>query len=243
MFEETLVESRGLVGSGTQRWTALGSLTVQCAVAALLIAIPVLRPEVLRMPGVATPVAVSFLRKPPMVPVEMPATTGSSAPLSIPAAGPTTVAVGPSIWPHPSKANDGTAPAINTNLWMRGSGSDLLNTLGAGTGTSPSVVVARAKDIRPVRMSKGVSEGMLMAPIRPIYPAIAVAAQVQGVVVLEAVISKEGRVESLHTVSGPAMLQRAAIDAVSAARYRPYLLSGEPTEVKTTVTVVFSMGD
>ena len=48
---------------------------------------------------------------------------------------------------------------------------------------------------------------MLLAPIRPVYPAIAKAARVQGTVVLEAVISKAGRIESLHVVSGPAMLR------------------------------------
>lgn len=242
MFEETLVESRGLVGSGTQRWTALGSLMVQCALVGLLIAIPLLRPEVLRMPGVAPPVAVPFLRKPPVVPVEVRAATSASTAMSLPSAGPATVAAGPSIWPRPGKVTDGTAPAIDTNLRMGSGGPELLSTLGVGSGLSPGVVVARTKDNGPIRVSKGVSEGMLMAPIRPVYPAIAVAARVQGVVVLEAVISKEGRIESLHTVSGPAMLQRAAMDAVSVARYRPYLLSGEPTEVKTTITVVFTLG-
>ena len=242
MFEETLVESRGLVGSGTQRWTALGSLMVQCALVGLLIAIPLLRPEVLRMPGVAPPVAVPFLRKPPVVPVEVRATTSASTAMSLPSAGPATVAAGPSIWPRPGKVTDGTAPAIDTNLRMGSGGPDLLSTLGVGSGLSPGVVVTRTKDNGPIRVSKGVSEGMLMAPIRPVYPAIAVAARVQGVVVLEAVISKEGRIESLHTVSGPALLQRAAMDAVSAARYRPYLLSGEPTEVKTTITLVFTLG-
>ncbi len=242
MFEETMVESRGLVGSGTQRWTALGSLTVQCAVAGLLIAIPLLRPEVLRVTSALPPVAVPFLRKPPVVPVEVRTAASSSAAMSMPAAGSATVAAGPSIWLHPGKATDGAAPAIDTNLRMGSGGPDLQSTFGIGGGTLPGVVVVRAREIGPVRVSKGVSEGMLMAPIRPVYPAIAVAARVQGAVILEAVISKAGRIESLHTVSGPAMLQRAAMDAVSAARYRPYLLNGEATEVKTTITVVFSLG-
>ena len=55
-------------------------------------------------------------------------------------------------------------------------------------------------------------------------------------------ISKAGRIESLRVVSGPDMLRRAAVDAVQAARYRPYLLSGVPTEVQTTVTVVCTLG-
>jgi protein TonB len=65
---------------------------------------------------------------------------------------------------------------------------------------------------------------------------------VQGVVVMEATISKMGRIESLRVVSGPEMLRRAALDAVQAARYAPYQLNGEATEVQTTITVNFRLG-
>ena len=74
------------------------------------------------------------------------------------------------------------------------------------------------------------------------YPPIAKAIRLQGSVVIEAIISKTGRLESVNVESGPDMLRKAAADAVAAARYRPYLLNGEPTEVKTVYTVVFSMG-
>ena len=93
-----------------------------------------------------------------------------------------------------------------------------------------------------LRVSRGVSEGMLLTPIRPVYPAIAKAARVEGSVVVEAVISRTGTIESLHVVSGPQMLQNAALDAIREARYRPYRLNGEPTEVQTTITVIFHMG-
>jgi len=82
-----------------------------------------------------------------------------------------------------------------------------------------------------------------LAPIEPVYPAIARAARVQGEVVLEAVISKAGRIESLHAVSGPEMLRGAALAAVQAARYEPYKLNGEPTEVQTTIRVVFRLAN
>src|ERR1700733_13415416 len=70
----------------------------------------------------------------------------------------------------------------------------------------------------PVRMnvSTGVLQGMLLAPILPVYPAIAKAARVEGSVVVEAVISRQGTIESLHVVSGPPMLQGAAIEAIRA---------------------------
>jgi protein TonB len=83
---------------------------------------------------------------------------------------------------------------------------------------------------------------MLLTPITPVYPPIAKAARVQGAVVIEAVISKAGRVESLHVASGPEMLRSAALDAVKAARYTPYRLSGEPVDVQTVITVVFRLG-
>jgi protein TonB len=106
----------------------------------------------------------------------------------------------------------------------------------------PSVIVAPARKPEMPRLSSGVTTGLLLEPIRPVYPAIARAAGVQGTVVLEAVISKAGRIESLHTVSGPPLLRDAALNAVAVARYKPYLLNGEPTEVQTTVTVVFKLG-
>jgi protein TonB len=80
---------------------------------------------------------------------------------------------------------------------------------------------------------------MLLALIHPIYPAIAKAARVQGTVVVAAVISRAGTIESLRVLSGPPMLQSAALDAIRAAHYRPYRLNGEPTDVETTITVNF----
>ena len=82
---------------------------------------------------------------------------------------------------------------------------------------------------------------MLLAPIRPLYPMIAKAARVEGSVVVEAVISRMGTIESLNVVSGPEMLRQSAIDAIREARYQPYRLNGEPTEVQTRITVNFRM--
>jgi protein TonB len=83
---------------------------------------------------------------------------------------------------------------------------------------------------------------MLIAPIRPVYPPIAKAAHAEGTVIVEAIISRTGTIESLHVVSGPPMLQRAAIEAIQAARYQPYRLNGAATAVETTITVNFRMG-
>jgi periplasmic protein TonB len=84
---------------------------------------------------------------------------------------------------------------------------------------------------------------MLMAPIHPVYPQIAIVTRTQGAVIVEAVISKVGRIDSAHVISGPPMLRQAALDAVEGAHYHPYLLTGVPVEVQTTVTVVFQLGE
>ena len=100
--------------------------------------------------------------------------------------------------------------------------------------------------MRPIRVwaglvAAGVGVGMLLSPIRPIYPQIAALSHVEGAVVVEAVISKAGAIERAHVVSGPALLQQAALAAVLTARYRPFLLNGEPTEVETRFIVNFRL--
>jgi protein TonB len=147
------------------------------------------------------------------------------------------------VFSRPGGLSDGPAPSIDPNLRMTPAASGPLGiaTLPGG-GTGPSVTVVRAQPAAPLRISEGVLEGMLLTPIQPVYPAIARAAGVQGAVVMEAVISKTGRIENLHAISGPPMLRNAALTAVEAARYKPYMLDGEPTEVQTTVTIVFQLG-
>jgi protein TonB len=73
----------------------------------------------------------------------------------------------------------------------------------------------------------------------PQYPPLARTARIQGPVILEAVISKEGTMQNLRLVSGHPMLVPAAINAVSQWRYRPYILNGEAIEVETQITVNF----
>jgi protein TonB len=244
MFEGSLVESRGLVVSGTQRWTALGSLTFQLAVAGLLLAIPLMRPQILPPFMVAPHVELPLPVKPPVPVVPMRATGSSATVMSVPSAGPRMEATRRFTFPLPGAPEYGSAVPFDPTLplGMGGSGPALPG-LTASTGSGPAVTVVRPEKVGPLNVSRGVTEGMLIAPIQPVYPAIAKATGTQGAVVMEAVISKAGRIESLHVVSGPELLRRAAMDAVAVARYRPYLLSGQPTEVQTTITVLFKLGD
>jgi TonB family protein len=92
-----------------------------------------------------------------------------------------------------------------------------------------------------IRISADVAAEMLEDNAPPVYPPIAKAARVEGTVVLEATISISGAVVGIRVISGPSMLQQAALDAVKTWHYQPYLLNGEPVEVVTTVNVTFAL--
>jgi len=113
---------------------------------------------------------------------------------------------------------------------------------GAFAGMSTAAPKVKAEAPKKVNISGGVATGLLLSKTVPVYPAIAKAARVSGTVVLQATISKTGTIENLRVVSGPAMLQQSALEAVKSWRYRPYLLNGDPVEVETTVNVVFTLG-
>jgi len=92
-----------------------------------------------------------------------------------------------------------------------------------------------------VRISQGVTKGLLIHRVEPTYPPLARAARVQGEVVLSAIINTNGEIQNLQLISGHPMLVPEAISAVRQWRYKPYLLNGQPVEVETTITVIFSL--
>ena len=130
-----------------------------------------------------------------------------------------------------------TLPDINVAAMNNGNDSDGPILFGGGNQHP----IVRQQVTGPVRVSGLVVAGLLIEKRVPAYPPIAKASGTQGTVVLQATISRSGTIENLRVVSGPAMLQQAAMDAVKEWRYRPYLLSGEPVEVETTVNVVFKL--
>lgn len=95
----------------------------------------------------------------------------------------------------------------------------------------------------PVRAGQGgvVREPRKIRQVTPVYPALAIAARVQGRVVLDCVIDREGRIGSLSVLSGNPLLEAAAVEAVRQWRYTPTLLDGSPVAVVLTVTVEFTL--
>jgi len=120
-----------------------------------------------------------------------------------------------------------------------GDGINIANLIG---GTQPALPAAPRPVVRAIRTSS-MLEGNLIRRVEPVYPPLAKMARIQGPVVLSALISKAGGMEDLRVVSGHPMLVRAAIDAVSQWRYRPYILNNEPIEVETQITVNFFLAE
>jgi protein TonB len=110
-----------------------------------------------------------------------------------------------------------------------------------GIISSTPVAVPKVATPQRVRVSQGVSQGLLVKRVNPVYPPLARQARIQGQVILRAVISKDGSIEGLQLVSGHPMLAPAAIEAVKQWKYKPYLLNGEPVEVDTEVQVNFTL--
>lgn len=92
-----------------------------------------------------------------------------------------------------------------------------------------------------IQISQGIAQGMLIHKVQPAYPLWARANHVQGTVLLQAVIGKDGQIADLKPLSGPQELIPAAVGAVQQWRYRPYLLAGQPIEVMTKITVIFAL--
>ncbi len=110
-----------------------------------------------------------------------------------------------------------------------------------GIISSTHVDVPKVATPQRVRVSSGVSTGLLIRKVSPTYPQLAKQARIQGQVVLQAEISKDGTITNLQLISGHPMLAPAAIEAVKQWRYKPYLLNGEPVAVETQVIVNFSL--
>jgi protein TonB len=236
MFEDSTFESTGRIRTRSRRWM-LAALILNGSILLALILIPLINPEGLPRTGVLylvqapppPPEAPKPAPRPEHVAEVRPQFVGGS--LTAPRTIPNTILI--------SNAPE-APPSFDISALGATPG-------GVGNGDSPfrartPVPVVRPEKKGPMPVSSGVMTGQLIYKVTPMYPSIATAMRIEGTVVLQAVISKDGTIENLHVTSGPAMLQQAAIDAVKQWRYRPYLLNGQPVEVETTINVVFTLG-
>ncbi len=242
MFEDSLFASNS-VSSPRRGWAALMSFFVQTFFIAVLVALPLLFTEALPLTHWANILEVPSAPAPPVA--DEPIRHNSRPPESnmlgeqllqprrIPdhVATPVDEAPPPQIDMAGESVPGSTGPGGPNNPFM----SSLLNSV--RQPSHPSI----ARPTRPVPVSSGVSEGLLIHQVKPAYPPIALTAHVQGEVILQAVIGKDGTIQNLRVVSGHPMLIKSAVDAVQQWRYRPYLLNNEPVEVETQIRVTFTI--
>lgn len=115
----------------------------------------------------------------------------------------------------------------------------VLTSDGQTTGLGELLPASPALPKLSVPVSQGVSGGVLLRKIPPVYPSEARQLHVKGTVVLTGTINERGQIEDLKLVSGSPLLAGAAMDAVRKWRYSPYLLNGKPIRKGTEISITF----
>lgn len=237
MFDRTVTASwdersrRGL--------TTLASFGLQAAGFGILLILPLLRPQGLpSFHEIATPVSWGQVTEPHVtermrVSHSAPATNAEIS-FRQPTSIPRSISVDGDAAPPQFGNSEFTIPGI-----PRGDPNGVRNLI--ESGSRPILPTIRSAPLAPPIRVSHMSEGNLLWKVQPAYPALARSARIQGAVILQAMISKDGLIENLRLASGHPMLVPAALEAVKQWRYHPYILNGEAVEVETQITVNFSL--
>ena len=240
MFENTLISSH------TRSATLPAGLLIEAIVMGLLVLIPLIHVQAL--PKALT--AVVPIPPPPLGPAQAARVKGArranlrqmmSAPPVIPSRIAQVIEQPEASIEAPALGGEGPLGAVPWGA-PNGVPAGLWNGVG-NVPVPPAPPGEAGKPAVRVRLGGQVEAAKLIFQVKPEYPPLARIARVQGAVRLEAVISKEGTMQSLKVLSGPPLLVKAALDAVSRWRYQPTLLNGEPVEVSTEIDVNFTLDD
>src|SRR5579871_1903200 len=244
MFEDSLIESGGRLKTNRGKTTTI-SFVLQAALVGVLVLLPLIFTEALPKQQLMT-----FLVAPPPPPPPPP--PPAAAPVKVVRQVQSDLINGqlrtPTKIPQKVqmiKEEEAPPPEMSTGGVVGGvpggvPGGQMGGVIGGIISSTP-VAVPKVATPQRVRVSQGVTQGLLVHQVKPTYPPLARQARIQGSVVLQAVISKQGAIENLHLISGHPMLTAAAIEAVKQWKYRPYVLNGEPVEVETQITVNFTL--
>ena len=242
MFEDSLIESGGRLKTKRGLTTTI-SVIFQIGLLMVMILIPLIFTEALPKQQLMT-----FLVAPPPPPPPPPP---AAAPVKIVKQIQTDIVNGqlrtPTKIPEKVqmiKEEEAPPPAMASTGVVGGvpggvPGGSMGGVMGSILSSTP-VAVPHVATPQRVRVSQGVSAGLLVRKVNPNYPPLARQARIQGQVLLQAEISKDGSIQNLRLISGHPMLAPAAIEAVKQWKYKPYLLNGEPVEVETQVQVNFT---
>ena len=243
MFESVLIESSAGGSAWGSIWTKTVSLTVEVLLLGLAILAPLLYTEALPKHLLIDTINVPA----PPPPASLPRAQSAASQSLLRSELNDGQILMPRMIPRRVKEiqDEAEGPAISSGavegvpFGVPGSTGDptIANLLHNLPTAGPKSVTPRS-----VRVSSGVAQGLLIHEVRPPYPALARSARIQGPVVLQATIGKDGTIRDLHLLSGHPLLAQAALEAARQWRYRPYLLNDEPVEVDTTITVNFTLG-
>ncbi len=248
LFADSLLESKRSLNR-RRGWATILSLAIQGVLLCIAVVVPLIYTEVLPKQQLLTLLVAPPPPPPPPPPAapEVVKTVRSiesemvSGQLRTPTRIPSKIAMIREEQPPPALSSGGVLGGVPGGI----PGGQLGGVIGGIIGSTSNInVVPRAPKPEPavrVRVSQGVSVGRLINKVEPVYPPLARNARVQGQVVLTAIISRDGTIQDLRVLSGHPLLIQAALDAVRQWRYKPFLLSGEPVEVETTVTVNFTL--
>jgi periplasmic protein TonB len=225
------------------------SVLIHAGVLALLIFLPLYFARHVIAPP--KPPAVTYVFTPPP-PAPPPSAAATRAPRTAPVQTPVpkitepTPLVAPRVIPRqaPEVSNTVAPPELNQGVAGGVEGGVPGGVLGGvlgGTGTIPGPPTPE-KSPGIVRVGGNVKPPQLVQKVQPQYPTVARMAHVQGQVIIDAVISKNGNVISEHAVSGPSLLVPSALDAVKQWKYKPTYLNGQPVDLAMQVTVEFQLG-
>jgi periplasmic protein TonB len=231
MFEQSLMESAGVTRGHRGLVTSLSALA-QLTLVVIAILLPMLFTQT---PPLLKPHILEQWTPPPVVPPPEPLPTDPSSGHNELTSGTRPIMVNNPFLATQSLAFDRSNPDPEIPQPYGLPGTDPRN---LPIANIPGTIIRGPS--HPIRISN-LSEGRIIRRVTPVYPRIAKTVGLQGQVVLEAVISRAGRIENLHTVSGHPMLAQAAEAAVSQWQFRPYILNGTPVEVVTQITVDFKL--
>jgi len=243
MFEDSLIESGGKLKTKRGRTSAI-AFVLEAMIVGIMVLIPLIFTEALPKTQLMT-----FLVAPPPPPPPPPP---AAAPVHVVKQIQTDIVNGELRTPTkiPKKVEmikeDEAPPPVMASTGVVGGvpggvpGGTMGGVIGSVLSSTPVAVPKIATPTR-IRVSSGVQSGLLVRKVQPNYPPLARQARIQGTVVLQAQISKDGSIINLQLISGHPMLAPAAIEAVKQWKYKPYLLNGEPVEVETQVQVNFTL--
>jgi protein TonB len=237
---ETIEQMRERVGLESRRWLTVPlSLAAHAMLVSSLVLVPLLSGDALPEHSISS--VRAFFVEPSLAPPPPPPPPKS---VSVPTKMKSNA--------KPQETAALTAPAIVPDHVEPDLGSDLGILDGVPEGVEGGVAGGVAGGIvgglpevapppPPVRIGGAIKEPRKLKHIDPEYPPVALAARIQGVVVLECLISPEGRVTEVKVVNGLPLLSEAAVTAVRQWIYTPTLMNGVPMPALMTLTVRFGL--